>query len=160
MYLDERRPRPQPGSGVRQEPGCGATDRRGVRAGAKRTLSALPGIFAVCRLHKDAGVPNWALQGRWWSVARTPDELSVVCPLRQVPKGVPCEPGRRCLQVAGPLDFTLTGVLAALATPLAEAGVSLFAVSTYDTDYILVKAADLQRATRALIQAGHAVTAG
>lgn len=121
------------------------------------TLTLLPGRYAVCRLDAGAAVPAWAARGAFTSLTRTADELSVVCDEAAVPAGVRCEPGWCCLQVAGPLDFGLTGVLAALAVPLAEAGVSLFAVATFDTDYVLVQADAFAAARAALLAAGHTV---
>lgn len=93
------------------------------------------------------------------SVTSTPDEVSVVCPTESAPTGE-TEHGWRLLTVRGPLEFTLTGIMAALAGELAAAGVSLFALSTYDTDHVLVKAADLERAIKALTEAGHEVNHG
>src|SRR5206468_8549222 len=84
------------------------------------------------------------------SVTRTPDELSIVCPDEAVPPDVEVESGWRALKVPGPIPFDQVGVLAALATPLAAAGISTFAVSTYDTDYVLVREPDLERALAAL----------
>lgn len=110
------------------------------------------GSFAVCRL-----APEAALPARFFSVTRTAEELSVVCRESDAPPDACCEPGWSCLQVAGPLDFALTGVLASLATPLATAGVSVFALSTFDTDYLLVKSASLARALDALRGAGHEI---
>ncbi len=121
------------------------------------TLSVLPDRFAVCRLAPDAERPAWAEAGAFSSVTRTPEELSVVCPEEAVPPGVRCERGRRALRVHGPLDFALTGILAALTAPLAEAGIPLFALSTFDTDYVLVHDDVLTRAVRALTEAGHTV---
>lgn len=120
-------------------------------------LSLLSDTLAVCRLPADAPVPSWAWTGEPASVTRTRDELSVVCRADAVPDGVRCERGWRCLVVAGPMDFALTGILAALTTPLAAAGIALFAVSTYDTDYLMVKAETLDRAIDALCGAGHTV---
>ena len=122
------------------------------------TLHVLPGEWAVCRLPAGAALPAWATAGVWFSVTHTAAELSVVCTEALVPADVTAERGWRAVQVAGPLDFSLTGVLAALANPLAAAGVSLFAVSTYDTDYILVKAAHWEAARRAWQAAGHRFT--
>ena len=99
-------------------------------------------------------IPEWAHSG-FFSMTRTPDELSIVCNEEIVPDGVACEKGWHCLQVKGPLDFALTGILASLAAPLAEAGISIFAISTYDTDYFLVK--ELDRAIAVLFKAGHNV---
>jgi hypothetical protein len=123
-------------------------------------LVALPGAFAVCRLAPDAPVPGWAATAPFLSVTRTADELSVVCPEGAVPDGVRCERGWQCLRVAGTLDFALVGVLAALLEPLAAAGISVFALSTFDTDYLLVRQGELGRAVEALRAAGHTVDAG
>ena len=120
-------------------------------------LRVLPGQLAICRLPADAPVPRLTDAGALVSMTRTPDELSVVCAEEIVPQDVTAERGWRALQVVGPLDFTLTGVLAALAVPLAGAGVSIFALSTYDTDYVLVREADLPRGVAALERAGHQV---
>jgi hypothetical protein len=121
------------------------------------TLSLLPETLAVCRLAPDADVPPWAWTGEPASVTRTRDELSIVCRADAVPRDVRAERGWRCLKVQGPLDFALTGILAALTAPLAAAEIALFAVSTYDTDYLLVKAETLDRAVEALRGAGHRV---
>ncbi len=120
-------------------------------------LSILPTRLAVCRLERDAPIPAWSLSGAFYTLSRTPDELSIVCPESVVPIGTRAESGWRALKVAGHLDFTLTGILAGLAGALAQAGISLFAISTFDTDYILVKENDLPQAIRALEQAGHRV---
>jgi hypothetical protein len=120
-------------------------------------LKVIPGTYAVCRLDADAAIPDWALTGSVTSVTRTSDELSIVCPEAQVPKGVRCENGWRCIKVHGPLPFSMTGVLASLVNPLAEAGISLFAFSTYDTDYVLVPEAKLDDALAALSRAGHEI---
>jgi hypothetical protein len=82
----------------------------------------------------------------------------VVCAFDAVPAGTMCEGPWRMLAVRGPLDFALTGVMASLATPLADAAISLFTISTYDTDYLLVRAGDLDRAVQALTRAGHRVS--
>jgi uncharacterized protein len=121
------------------------------------TLVPLDGSFAVCRLAADAPVPGWAAGGPFVSIARTEDELSVVCREGAVPEGVRCEGGWRCLRIAGRLSLSLVGILASLLGPLAEAGVSVFVVSTFDTDYLLVRVADFQRAVDVLRSAGHAL---
>jgi hypothetical protein len=117
-------------------------------------LELLAGTLAVCRLDPDSPLPSWAA-GSFVSLTRTDAELSVVCPADGVPPGVPAEGGWRALRVRGPLGFGLTGVLASLASPLASSGVSIFVVSTYDTDYLLVQERDLDRARHALVRAGH-----
>lgn len=121
-----------------------------------KTLLVLDGLFAVCRLPADAAWPAWP-SGEFVSVTRTADELSVVCREDAVPEGVRREDGWRCLRVAGTLDFSLVGVLAFLLVPLAEAGVSVFALSTFDTDYLLVKAEKLKAAVDVLRRDGHVV---
>ena len=102
-------------------------------------LTLLPDRFAICRLEPDAPFPQWAMQSAFCSLTRTPDELSLVVPHECVPEGIRSERDWRAIQVQGPLDFALTGILASLCAPLAEAGVSVFALSTFDTDYILVR---------------------
>jgi hypothetical protein len=120
------------------------------------TLDRMPGDYAICRLPAGA-VPVWATNGAFVSITRTPAELSIVCDSGAVPAGVTTDGPWQGLAVRGPLDLTMTGVLAGLAAPLALAGVSLFAVSTYDTDYVLVPAAQMDRAIRALRDAGYTV---
>ena len=121
------------------------------------TLTLVPGSFAICQLAPDAPLPAWAIRGPLWSVTRSGTELSIVCDASGVPPGVRAQMPWRALMIVGPLALDLTGVLASLASPLAAAGVSLFAVSTYDTDYVLVPAADVERAVTVLRQAGHRV---
>ena len=123
---------------------------------APLTLEAVPGRYAVCWLDPGAEFPAWAA-GPFLSITRTTDELSVVCPEDAVPPGPRAERGWRCLRVAGTLDFTLVGVLAALVGPLADAGVSVFVVSTFDTDYLLFKDETFGRAVDVLRNAGHTV---
>jgi hypothetical protein len=122
------------------------------------TLSLLEGRFAVCRLAPGDEVPAWASRGAFTSITRTRDELSVVCAEGVVPEGIPCERGWRVFRVEGPLDFGLTGVLASVAVPLAEAEVSIFAVATFDTDYVMVREENVERALAALAAAGHRVS--
>jgi hypothetical protein len=124
---------------------------------SRLTLLEVGGSFAVCKLPPGSPVPAWATDGELFSVSRTADELSVVCPEGGVPEGVACERGWRCLRVAGSMPFTLVGVLASLTAPVARAGVGVFAISTFDTDYLLVKAADFPKAIAALRGAGHDV---
>lgn len=119
------------------------------------TIKILPGLFAVCRLPADAPSPDWARSNELLVFTRTMDELSIVCGAEHVPENVTAELGWRGLKVVGPLEFSLVGILASLALPLAEAGISIFALSTYDTDYVLVKEADLDKACQTLREAGH-----
>ena len=121
-------------------------------------LLAVDGTFAVCRLSANAPIPSWATAGDFFSITRTADELSVVCRESAAPGGITCERGWRCLRVAGAMPFTAVGVLASLTAPLADAGISLFALSTFDTDYLLVKAADFDAAVDVLRRHGHSVS--
>lgn len=123
-------------------------------------LNVLDGRLAVCRLDPREGLPAWATEADFFSITRAPGELSLVCTEACVPDSVEREGGWRALGVEGPLEFSLTGVLASLASPLAQAGVSIFAVSTFDTDYVLVKEDSLQTAVTALRESGHEVRAG
>lgn len=123
-------------------------------------LVLLPGRLVVCRLSPHESLPAWATGGALVSITRTADELSIVCAEEQVPTGVQQEPSWRAFRVPGPLPFALTGVLASLLEPLARAGVGIFAVSTYDTDYILVKQDRLNAAVAAWRDAGHEVRLG
>jgi hypothetical protein len=123
-------------------------------------LSLLDGLYAVCRLEADALLPEWAQTGDFYALVRTADELSVVCARKVVPPEVTQEVDWRILKVAGPLEFTMIGVLARLAQPLAEADVSIFVVSTYDTDYLMVKSEKLKPALAALRAAGYSIDEG
>lgn len=124
------------------------------------SLFLLADEMSVVRLAAGMQIPAWAASASFFSITRTPDELSILCPTAQVPAGVLVEQGWRCLQVAGPLDFGLVGVLASLLGPLREAGISVFVISTYDTDYVLVKEAQLSRALASLRAAGHEIQEG
>lgn len=120
-------------------------------------LSWLQGHYAVARLPPDAPIPEWAASGAFTTVSRTPEELSIVCADHAVPDSVRREGGWACLRLHGPVAFGQIGVVASLARPLAEAGVGILAISTFDTDYLLVKVADAGRAERALRASGHEV---
>lgn len=122
-------------------------------------LRILAPAFAVARLSPDAPTPAWATRSPFHTVSRTPSECSVLCPWEDVPDGVRREGPFRALEIEGPLDFALTGVLSALLSPLAQAGISVFALSTFDTDYVLVRAERLEDAARALAAEGHAILA-
>jgi uncharacterized protein len=120
-------------------------------------LAVLPDEFAVAQLAAGHPTPTWASQGALSSVTRTSEELSIVCAAAAVPAGVRAEGSFRCLRVVGRLDFSLTGVLASIAAPLAAAQVSIFVVSTYDTDFVLVREQCLLAAIQCLRAAGHEV---
>jgi uncharacterized protein len=112
-------------------------------------------LFAVVRLAARTPVPEWAWAGAFCSVTRSEDELSIVCDEARVPVEITsAERGFRLLAVEGPLDFSLTGILASIAAPLAAAEISLFAISTFDTDYLLVRADRSTDAVSVLRDAG------
>lgn len=121
----------------------------------KLTLSVLRDELSVCRLPAGSAVPYWVWAGSFCSVTKTEDELSVVICSSLAPDNIIRESGFKALKVEGPLDFSLTGILAETSSVLAGDGISIFAVSTYDTDYILVRDKDLDRVVRALERAGH-----
>lgn len=120
-------------------------------------LSILSGQWMVCRLAADSPLPVWATHGSLWSVTRTADELSLIVEAGHAPADVTSEGPWSALKVSGPLDFNLVGILASLTVPLAKARVPLFALSTYDTDYILIPTTSLEAAVSALRGAGHSV---
>ena len=124
------------------------------------SLIVLPDRLGICKLPADAVIPLWGTAGAFFSITRTSDELSIACPESLIPAGVQCERSWRYLRVAGTMDFSLTGVLASLVTPLAEAKIGVFAVATFDTDYLLVLEKDFERALEELKRAGHEVVAG
>jgi hypothetical protein len=129
----------------------------------KLTLSVLEGSFGVCRLGTGSEIPAWVYGSNFFSVTQTPEELSIVCQESSIPANIPAnipagtraERGWNCLKVEGPLDFGLTGILAGISRTLADKGISIFAVSTYETDYILVREKDLECACKALKGAGY-----
>jgi hypothetical protein len=123
----------------------------------KVSLVVLSETFAICRLDPGQPIPTWAEapRGRIFSATATPDELSLILEDTEAPANAKCERGWRTFMVKGPLDFNQVGIVAGLSGALADAGISIFALSTYDTDYVMVKQGDLQRATQALRQAGY-----
>ncbi|MDO8452783.1 MAG: ACT domain-containing protein [bacterium] len=121
------------------------------------TLKILSSTFAVCQLPRESDIPSWATKGALSSITKTNNELSVVCEQELIPEGVKADKDWRALMVQGPLDFSLVGILANLSSILASAGVSIFAISTYDTDYLLVKEESLEKAIEALSASGHTV---
>lgn len=118
------------------------------------SLEVMPALLSVVRLPPEVGTPPWADSGSWYSVTRSADELSLVCESRVVPRDVRQEGPWRALRVDGPLDFALTGILCRIALPLADAGISIFAVSTFDTDYVLVREEALDDAVSSLRDVG------
>lgn len=120
-------------------------------------LTRLPGRFAIARLDPAAAIPGWAWSGALASVSRTRSELSIVCDESAVPANLAADRGWIAFAVAGPMDLSTVGVLASIAQPLAEAGIALFAISTFETDVILVREGTAGEAVIALRNAGHEV---
>ena len=117
-----------------------------------------PEPLSICRLPGDAPIPAWATQRAFFSVTRTSGELSVVCASIQVPPGVTAHDGWRALKLVGPFDLLLVGILLGVAEPLAAAGVTVFPIATYDTDYLLVRHDQLNAAVVALRGTGHDIS--
>lgn len=120
-------------------------------------LDLLPYLLAVGRLDPGADLPGPVTDSGWWCVTSTADELSIVCPEAALPEGAQAEGGWRALKVRGPLPFDQVGIMASLSGCLAQAEVPIFAISTYDTDYLLVKESRVSEAIKALEEAGHRV---
>lgn len=127
----------------------------------KLTLNILEGRFSFLRMETAYEVPAWIYESDFFSITRTPEELSIVCQENNIPANIPAdiktERGWSCLKIEGPLDFGLTGILAGISRILAEKRVSIFAISTYDTDYILVREKDLELAVEALTKEGYEI---
>lgn len=130
-----------------------APDRKRKTSGLHFRL--LAGRFAIVKLPAGAEIPAWALQGSFYSVTRTVEELSLVCPAENVPGSEQAETGWACFKLDGPFPFSQTGVLSSFVSPLAQRGISIFALATFDTDYVLVKQELLEGALAALKEAGH-----
>lgn len=122
-------------------------------------LSLLPGRYAVAQLPADSALPAWWPSTGMRHAGWTDDELSLVCEEAHVPGNVRCQRGWRMFKLQGPFDFALTGILKAVLDPLAAAGIGIFALSTYDTDYVLVQAPRLDEALSALRDAGYRIDA-
>ncbi|BCL82659.1 amino acid-binding protein [Ktedonobacteria bacterium brp13] len=124
----------------------------------KLTLYMLPQLYAFCRLQPNGAIPHWALLGDdFISLTRTHEELSVVCLQENVPSSAQAERDWRCIKVEGPFGFSVSGVHASLALPLAEASISVMAIATYETDHLLIKSEDVEAAIETLKRAGHTV---
>jgi hypothetical protein len=123
----------------------------------KLTLSLLSGRFAVCKLEPERDIPEWAIRNAFWSITKTPQELSIVCRDDNVPDDIETEHRWRILEVQGPLDFSMTGVLNGLTQPLAESRISVFVLSTYLTDYLMIREKDLESAIITLRAQGHRI---
>lgn len=121
------------------------------------TFQPLTGLFAVVQMPPDSAIPPWATSGRFFSVTRTDDELSIVCDQASVPPKLTTSPDWACLKLVGPFAFDDTGIVAAVTQTLATAQIGVFVVSTFDGDHILVKASEQGKAVMALRGAGHTV---
>ena len=121
----------------------------------KLDLTVLDETYAVVRLPRQSDIPNWAYGGSFLSITKTDDELSVVCNMELVPQNQVSELDWRIIKVVGPVDVSLTGILAGITQPLTGHEISIFAVSTYDTDYILVKNEQLEKAIEILKNEGY-----
>jgi hypothetical protein len=119
------------------------------------TFRQLPSHYAIVRLAPDAPVPAWAVKGGFISITRTHEELSIVCPVENIPPDVHFDPRWICLKLEGPFAFIQTGVLLSFIEPLSNNSVPIFAISTYDTDYILVPQEYGNRVVDLLHEAGH-----
>lgn len=120
-------------------------------------LVALPGRYGICRLKPNEPPPEWGLQGEFSAVTRTSEELSIVCAEAQIPADVLCERGWRLFKIDAVLDFSLVGIVAGISVVLAGANIGIFALSTYNTDYVLVRQPDFLVAEAALRAAGYEV---
>ncbi|MDD5144727.1 MAG: ACT domain-containing protein [Candidatus Pacebacteria bacterium] len=115
------------------------------------SLALLPGKLGICHLNKNSEIPEWAQkEGIFSSVSRTQDELSIICPQENIPAGVLFEGEWRVFKILGPLGFTLTGVVSALSKPLSDEEISIFYISTYETDYLMVEEENVEGAKKIL----------
>ena len=121
------------------------------------TMKLLNEKFGVCRLNKNEPIPDWVKNSDFYSITKTSDELSILCYQDSIPNNIKCEKDWRTLKVEGTLDFSLIGIISSISTILALKRISIFAVSTYDTDYILVKNKDIDNAILALSNARYEV---
>jgi uncharacterized protein len=115
----------------------------------------LSGSFAVCRLAPNGPIPAFVSNALFGSITRTAEEMSIVCPTDQAPSNAKCELPWTCFKLEGPFPFALTGVLASFLDPLAKRGIPIFAISTFDTDYVLVKEEHAATAIEILQASGH-----
>jgi hypothetical protein len=121
------------------------------------TLFLLPETFAICRLDPGTPLPNWVQTNSFFSLTNTSEEISLVCLLESLPSDVNADRDWRCFKLQGPIPFSLAGILNSVTVPLAQANLGIFAISTYDTDYVLVKKEVLPQALSALTDAGHTI---
>ena len=119
------------------------------------TFRRLPALYAICQSPATGPIPTWATQGEFTSMTRTPTELSIVCPESNIPAGIKADRGWICLQLQGPFPFSETGILSSFIAPLSANAIPIFAISTYDTDYVLIQQPFLEKALETLRHAGH-----
>ena len=123
-------------------------------------FSFVPGVFAICKLPATSPFPDWALKGSFTSVTRTAEELSIVCPADNLPRDVNSESHWTCFKLQGPFAFTQTGILASFIGPLSANAIPIFAISTFDTDYVLIEEDYAGIALNKLQEAGHQIVDG
>ena len=132
-----------------------SANRAEKRAEQRLKFCQLAGFYAIVRLAPDAAIPKWATRGEFTSITRTADELSIVCSAENLPRDVKSPHRWVCLKLEGPFPFSVTGVLLSFIEPLSNNGIPIFAISTYDTDYVLVQEEFAGAALEAIAAAGH-----
>lgn len=123
----------------------------------KLQLSLLDEVYGICIFPNNAPVPEWAVTASLYSITRTKKELTIVCPQSVIPSDCEYDSNWRCFRIDGSFDLNQVGVISSLAAPLAQAGVSIFVVSSYDTDYFLVTGEKVEKAIAALSDNGHLI---
>ena len=124
----------------------------------KLNLSALKDSYSICKLDPNSDVPGWEQEGDFYSISRTTNELSIICDRRNIPENINCEHNWRVLMIEGPFEFEEIGILNSITKPLAEANISLLTISTFDTDYILIKENYFSEAIKTLESAGQVIS--
>jgi hypothetical protein len=114
------------------------------------SLTVLPYKLAISKLTKNARIPSWAIKSPFFSITRAAGEISIVCPVENIPSNTRSERTWKALKIRGKLKFSLTGILASILDPLAKGKISVFALSTYTTDYVLVRESDIESAVKVL----------
>jgi hypothetical protein len=135
--------------------GASQEDNRPSRSRYRLKFRWLSGFYAIVRFGSYAPIPAWAINGDFTSITRTADELSIVCHAENIPKEIPSTPRWICLKLDGPFPFSQTGVLLSFIAPLSNNGIPIFAISTYDTDYVFVQEQFQDATLTALQSAGH-----
>lgn len=120
-------------------------------------LSTLDGFFAICKLNPQTKIPNWALKGEFYSITRTSEELSILCPQKIIPDEITSVDRWRGLKIEGPFQFTEIGILNSITAPLASVKISLLSISTFDTDYVFIQDDQFEDALLILAANGHEV---